>query len=62
VQELLQKVLPYAVNIKSLSSTCSIEFSCVIYTHTVPALFLEKDIVDGIAQLGAAIDIDLYII
>jgi hypothetical protein len=61
-RELLQRVLPYAANIKSLAATSLIEFSCVVYTPQVPPLYLEKDIIDGVAQLGAALDIDLYIL
>ena len=37
-----------------------IELSCVIYDSTMPALYLDPDVVAMTASIGAAIDFDVY--
>ena len=61
VSELLAKLEPAAIKIKTLSEKCDIEFSCIIYDDSVPSLFFDKAIISQICALGAALDIDLYI-
>lgn len=38
-----------------------VELSCVIYDSTMPALYIEPDVVMMAASIGAAIDFDVYV-
>jgi len=61
VSALLQKLEPAAARIRLLSeSGCEVTFSCVVYASVAPAIFFEPTWISGIAQLGAALDVDLY--
>jgi hypothetical protein len=48
--------------VRSLSTTSSIEFSCVIYADTPPAINFDESVITKLASLGASLDIDLYIV
>ena len=61
VRALLERVAPYKNAIKQLSRDDSVEFSCVLYTHETPALNFNASTIDQIGQLGASLDIDLYL-
>ncbi len=61
MQQLLQRLEPYKDRIKLLSSDDNIEFSCVIYATTMPALNFDNGIVEQLNQFGASLDIDLYV-
>jgi hypothetical protein len=61
VQALLDRVDQCKGAIKVLSRDASVEFSCVVYADTAPALNFSADIIDRLGQLGASLDIDLYL-
>ena len=61
---LLQKTKTAASRIAELSDSGSaeVEVLCAIYAQTVPALYVEKDIVLGVANLRANLDFDLVLV
>ena len=59
---LLLRTKSIAATIKSLSERNTVEVLCAIYTESTPSLFFDKNIIEGIANLGADFDIDLYLL
>ncbi|MBI5559211.1 MAG: DUF4279 domain-containing protein [Deltaproteobacteria bacterium] len=62
MKALLEKIAPISSKIQTLSSDNYVEISCAIYAKEPPSLHFEKDTIHRINQLGASLDIDLYII
>ncbi|HEY8035567.1 MAG TPA: DUF4279 domain-containing protein [Methylobacter sp.] len=62
LEALLLRTKPVATKIKKLSERNIVEVWCAIYTDSAPPLFFDSNIVDGIANLGANFDIDLYLL
>lgn len=62
VENLLNRLRPFASKLLELSTKVEIQFSCVAYDVSPPALFFKKDIIAQISALGASLDIDLYIV
>jgi hypothetical protein len=58
---LLQVLEPVKESIRRLSATETVELSIVIYSPSPPALRFDASIVARIAELGAGLDVDLYI-
>lgn len=48
--------------IKSLSKNNTVEISCAIYADDIPAFYFDRKVVEGIASLGASLDIDFYLL
>lgn len=63
-EALLDRLNPCAIGIEALSreSDTVVEFSCVIYSKETPALNFGRDVIQKISHLGAALDIDLYML
>ncbi len=59
---LLLRTNSVAATIKGMSEQNTIEVLCAIYAKSVPSLYFESNIVEGIANLGANFDIDLYLL
>lgn len=62
IQDILDRVAGHEIEIERLSAKCEILFSCAVYANEVPPLYFDQEIIKSIARLGAAFDIDLYII
>ena len=62
VEKLLERLSPYKNKIKKISENDNVQFSCIIHTSTSPALHFSMAIMRKICQLGASLDIDLYLI
>jgi hypothetical protein len=60
IRMLLAKLESRGDQLKTISSTETVDVSCVIYSDTAPPLYFEKEIMQTIASLGANFDIDLY--
>jgi len=60
IDALLHVLNSRADSIRSLSAVAKVEFSCVIYAEATPALNFDASVINRIARLGAALDIDLY--
>jgi len=50
-----------ADRIRALSENETVELSCVVYASTPPSLNFDKSVIQQVYQLGASLDIDLYI-
>jgi hypothetical protein len=61
LEALLLRTKPIVDIIKKLSERHTVEVLCAIYADNMPSLYFEKNIIEGIATLGANFDIDLYI-
>ncbi|MCE2827965.1 MAG: DUF4279 domain-containing protein [Verrucomicrobium sp.] len=61
IQELLGRLLVNADRIRALSENETVELSCVVYASTPPSLNFDKSVIQQVYQLGASLDIDLYI-
>lgn len=61
IQELLERLTPHASKIQTLSHQASVELSIVVYASTPPALNFDKTVIRLLSQLGASLDIDLYV-
>ena len=48
--------------IKNLSRSNTVEVSCAIYSDSVPAFYFDNSTIDRIAELGASLDIDFYLL
>jgi hypothetical protein len=53
---------PVKDKIRQLSETETVELSVVIYSSSSPELYFESSRINRLAQLGASLDIDLYVI
>jgi hypothetical protein len=61
LRELLNSISERIEFVRSLPGSIEVDFSCVIYAREyVPEIFFSADIIRRIADIGAAIDIDLY--
>jgi hypothetical protein len=59
---LLVKLTPIADQVHALASNDTVEFSCAVYATRAPALYFDAGMLVLPARLGAAFDIDLYIV
>jgi hypothetical protein len=58
---LLKRLAPFKQRIAAISAEGDVvEFSCVIYSQTAPALWFSKETISAIALMGASLDVDLY--
>ena len=62
VEALLKRLSPQVDDIRRLSTQATVEFSCVIYAKSPPALNFPNSVICQIGQLGASLDIDLYVL
>jgi hypothetical protein len=61
ISSLLARLSPFAGKIKLISDEADVSFSCVIYTNTRQGLCFNSSTVNAIYELGASLEIDLYI-
>jgi hypothetical protein len=61
IAALLNILAPYREKIRSLSCKDTVELSCVIYAARPPALNFASSIINQLGELGASLDIDLYL-
>lgn len=61
IEELMERLTAHADKIRTLSEHESVEFSCVVYAASPPALNFNKSVVRQLGQLGVSLDIDLYL-
>lgn len=62
VARLLARLSPHRERIRRISDDEEVLFSCVVYSERRPPLVFRKEDVRGIADLGAALDVDIYIL
>ena len=61
IEELLGRLVVHADRIRALSEHETVELSCVIYASAPPSLNFNKSVIQRICQLGASLDMDLYL-
>ena len=61
IEALLGRLLVHADRIRALSENETVELSCVIYASAPPSLNFDKSVIQRVWQIGASLDIDLYI-
>lgn len=61
IEELLGRLLVHADRIRALSEQETVEFSCVIYASAPPSLNFNKSVIQRVCQLGASLDMDLFL-
>lgn len=61
VENLLSRLTPIADKIRKFSEQNRVEFSCVVYADSPPALNFTESVIFQLAQLGASLDIDLFL-
>lgn len=62
VRGLLGRLAPaHEGAIRSLGSQANAYFSCILYADSMPALVFPADVIQGIARLGAVLDLDVYL-
>jgi len=61
MEAILRIFEPVKIAVKNLSMTETVEMSVVIYAPSEPALCFDKMTMERIAELGAGMDIDLYV-
>ena len=61
IEELLGRLLVHADRIRALSEQETVEFSCVIYASAPPSLNFKKSVIQRVCQLGASLDMDLFL-
>jgi Domain of unknown function (DUF4279) len=61
IERLLAKLKPLSNEIRQMSATETVDFSCVVYAQTEPPLYFENKTLSVIAALGANLDVDLYL-
>jgi hypothetical protein len=61
VEALLARLAPCRDKIRRLAHDSTVEFSCVIYAKARPALNFSPSEINQVSELGASLDIDLYI-
>ena len=62
IEELLERLIVHADRIRALSEHETVELSCVVYASAPPSLNFNKSVIQRVCQLGASLDIDLYLI
>ena len=60
-EELLGRLLVHEDRIRALSEQETVEFSCVIYASAPPSLNFNKSVIQRVCQLGASLDMDLFL-
>ena len=61
IEELLRRLVVHADRSRALSEQETVEFSCVIYASAPPSLNFNKSVIQRICQLGASLDMDLFL-
>jgi len=61
IEELLGRLIVRADRIRALSEQETVEFSCVIYASAPPSLNFNKSVIQRVCQLGASLDMDLFL-
>jgi hypothetical protein len=61
IEELLGRLIVRADRIRALSEQETVEFSCVIYASAPPSLNFNKSVIQRVCQLGASLDVDLFL-
>jgi hypothetical protein len=61
IRALLDALEPAKGTIRDLSMTETVELSVVMYTPSLPALSFDATTIARMAELGAGMDIDLYV-
>jgi len=62
IEALLSKLDPFKESIRFISLADTVELSIVIYAPSPPALNFDSSIINQLTELGASMDIDLYIL
>jgi hypothetical protein len=62
VSDLLSRIADVTGKICELSMECEVEFSCVLYAASIPAVHFSKAVITDIYALGASLDIDLHVV
>lgn len=61
IASLAAKLRPMQEHLQAIARNATIEMSCVIYAEHEPALYFSVDTIQALGELGAGLDIDLYI-
>ena len=61
VHALLSRVQPIAKNIAQLGCDC-VQLTCIIYSADAPYVGFSRETISALHELGASIDVDLYIV
>jgi len=61
LKSLMNKVTRYKHNIRNIAKDDRVEVSCVLYAEYPPALNFASAMINDISEMGAGLDIDLYI-
>ena len=61
IEELLRRLVVHADRSRALSEQETVEFSCVIYASAPPSLNFNKSVIQRVCQLGASLDMDLFL-
>ena len=61
ISDLLVRLADHTDAIREISRRDEVELSCVIHAAHPPPLNFSKDLVHNLSQLGASLDIDLYL-
>lgn len=62
VEQLVEKLWHARDSLQTLGAHCEMQFSIVIHCHeaSAPPMYFSRDLLQRIASLNAAIDVDLY--
>lgn len=61
IEAIWRMLRPAAARIRQLSTMDTVELSCVVYSSSIPALSFDNQTIERLAELGAGLDIDLYV-
>ncbi|MDO8444572.1 MAG: DUF4279 domain-containing protein [Deltaproteobacteria bacterium] len=62
IENIFQRLEGHIEKVKSLSERNIVKLSLAIYSEDIPALYFNKETIFRLSTLGAALDIDLYLI
>ena len=62
IEKMLERLATCADRMQVISQKDSVELSCVVYATTPPALNFNKRIIQQLNELGASLDVDLYLL
>lgn len=62
INHLLDTLRPASSKIKGLSGQACVQFSCVVHAPDVPPLHFDSGVITALSELGASLDIDLYLL
>lgn len=62
LRNLLLSLRDAVSTIKNISENNTVEISCAIYADDIPAFYFDRTVMEGIASLGASLDIDFYLL